>query len=250
MSAPRYTLSGDGPVLIQRGYDNNTSSLTVWADGVRLSIVSGGTYTLTDDAGNEIHSATPGGGEAAEVGIPDLTGYAFSTKLREKWDVSSTVRALPVFTRDVWLVRSILRPVATIDDLLRRHRDLRDLVEGGDDAINGYGIEAWRSINADLIKRGKRPNLIMESWALQSLHMYRWLALVFDDAATRFSGEDRYSKLAERYQGLADTEWATGLVFEYDSDEDGHGDGAAAGSNVLVLSAGPMGGPRRWAGWR
>lgn len=250
MSTVRYTLSGDGPVLIQRGYDSNTSSLTVWADGVRLSITSGGTYTLTDQNGTEVYTNSTSGGTAAEVSVPTLDAYAFTTKLRERWEIASPDGNLPPFTRDAWLVRSILRPVATIDDLLRRHRDLRDLVEGGDDAINGYGIEAWRSINADLIKRGKRPNLIMESWALQSLHMYRWLALVFDDAATRFSGEDRYAKLAERYQGLADTEWATGLVFEYDSDEDGHGDGAAAGSNVLVLSAGPMGGPRRWAGWR
>ncbi len=254
MSAHRYTLRVEGPLMIQRGA-YTTARCAIYDGAAPMTFSGGGTWELVDGGGTVVTSgsvSTDGNDTTATIAAADTSGQAYSTKWRLR--LSMMEQAIPeirvAFERDVWLVRSVLLPTVTVDDLVRRHRDLRDLVDGGDDAINGYGIEAWAGISADLIKRGKRPNLIMESWALRSLLMFRWLMLVFEDAASRFSGEDRYAKLVERYQALADEEWSKNIIFEYDSDEDGHGDGAAAGSNVLVLSAGPMGGPRRWAGWR
>lgn len=246
MSATRWTLRDNGPALIERGYDSNRSYLAVYKNGVQVAVTSG-TYTLTDAGGAELFTTSSLTADGLEIyaAVPSLDNVGFSARLRETWEVVINGGNAPTFRRDAWLVRSILRPVVTVDDLARRHSDIRSLVEGGDAAIESYIIEAWATINADLIKRGKRPNLIMESWALRSLHVYRALALFFADLATRFAGTDRYAALAELYEGKADDEWSKNIRFEYDSDEDGAADMKAAGSNVLVLTAGNMGGPRR-----
>lgn len=252
MAASRWTLRDAGPAMYERGVAG-TARLAIYKNQTGLAATSG-TYTLTDAGDNTILSvATSSDGAdttAAILSTDTTTAMSFSTRWRETWAVTVGGEA-KTFTRDAWLVRSALYPTATVDDLLRRHRGLTDLVDGGRSGIEDYGIEAWATINADLIKKGKRPNLIMESWALRSLHIFRWLALCYTDASTRFDGDDRYAQLAEHYSGLADEEWTKNMRFEYDVDEDGLADGKAAASNVLVLTAGNMTGPRlRMGGYR
>ena len=243
MSATRWTLRDAGPSLIERGIAG-TSRLLVFR-GTVATAASSGTYLLTDSGGTTIVTG------ATTVDDTETT-FALSsaatvnatlgTRYRETWTLTVSGEAVK-FKRDAWIVRSVLRPVVTIEDLVRRHRDLRDLVDGGDAVIEGFLIEAWATIEADLIKKGKRTNLIMESWALRSLHVYRTLHLVFVDALTRFAGGDRYEAHAQRYADLADEEWTRNLRFDYDANEDGLADTKAAGTNVLVLTAGNMDGP-------
>lgn len=249
MSAIRWTLRDAGPSQIERARAN-TARLRVYRDQVPVALA--GTYTLTDDAGNVIINAQTVSADGTDITYAiaagdTTTSMAFSTRWRETWVL--TIAAIPLqtvtFTRDAWLIRSALYPVVTVDDIITgRHRDLVDLVDGGASAIEGYVNEAWATINADLIKRGKRPSLIMESWALRSLHLYRALHLCFLDASTRYAGEDRFSKLADHYAELAETEWNKNLRFDYDANEDGIADTQTAGANVLVLTAGNMSGPR------
>jgi len=252
MTTHRYTLRADGPLMIERGA-YTVVALSIY-DGTALASFSSGTWSLVSESGAEVASgstSTDSGDVTVTIATADTSGGAYSTRWRLR--VSMVVTAIPAvyanFERDVWIVRSVLRPVVTVDDLVRRHRDLRDLVDGGDDAIAGYGIEAWASITADLITKGKRTNLIMESWALRKLHTLRWLALLFADAATRFAGEDRYAALATRYGDDAAAEWDKGLRFEYDTNQDGIADTATASTNVLSITSGRGGGPRVTRGW-
>lgn len=247
MGATRFTLRDASPVLIERGVAF-VSRLAVYANQVPTAYT--GTYTLTDAGGNVVVTGavssdgteTTYGGSAGDT----TDAMAYSTRWRESWALltAASPATTTTFTRDVWLVRSALQPTVTVDDLCRRHRDLRDLVDGGDAAIEGYIVEAWATIQGDLIKRGKRPSLIMESWALRTLHIYRALALLFVDASTRFAGTDRYADLAKDYEEKAGEEWNKGIRFEYDANEDGIADVKSAGSNVLVITAGNMSGPR------
>lgn len=243
MAAIAYTHRDDGPVLLVRG-QSIVSRLQVYANGVATAY-AGTTYTLTDASGNTVSTATATADgtatKAAPAGDP-TTGLAYSTRWRESWAIVTGSEAVTI-ERDAWLVRSILRPVVTVDDLCKRHRDLRDIVDGGDESIRGYVDEAWSTINADLIAKGRRPNLIMESWALRKLHIFRALHLLFTDAATRFAGTDRYADLATDYEDRAEEEWGKGIRFEYDADEDGVGDGPAASVAVVSLTAGNMWGP-------
>ena len=243
MSATRWTLRDAGPSLIERGIAG-TSRLLVFR-GTVATAASAGTYLLTDSGGTTIvtGATTVDDAETTFALTSAATlDQALGTRYRETWTLVISGEAVK-FKRDAWIVRSVLRPVVTIEDLVRRHRDLRDLVDGGDAAIEGFLVEAWSTIEADLIKKGKRPNLIMESWSLRSLHVYRALQLVFVDALTRFAGGDRYEAHAQRYADLADEEWTRNLRFDYDANEDGLADTKAAGTNVLVLTAGNMDGP-------
>lgn len=243
MSATRWTQRDAGPLLIERGIAG-TSRLLVFRNQVALA-ASSGTYTLTDSGGTIIATgATTADDTETTFALTSAAtlDQALGTRYRETWTLTVSGEAVK-FKRDAWIVRSVLRPVVTIEDLVRRHRDLRDLVDGGDAAIEGFLLEAWATIETDLIKKGKRPNLIMESWALRSLHGYRALHLVFVDALTRFAGGDRYEAHAQRYADLADEEWTRNLRFDYDANEDGLADTKAAGTNILVLTAGNMDGP-------
>lgn len=251
MSAARYTLRSTGPLPIERARAA-TLRLAVYRNQVAIAATSG-TFALVDAGGTAIVSgatSSDGTDTTYALGAGDTTtAMGFSARWRATWTlvVSGETK---VFTQDVWLVRSALYPTVTVDDLCRRHRDLRDLVDGGDAAIEGYILEAWATIEGDLTKKGKRLNLIMEAWALRQLLTYRTLAALFLDASTRFAGQDRYAELATQYEDKAVAEWATGIKFDYDADEDGLADTKATGSNVLVLTAGNMTGPRYRMGGR
>jgi hypothetical protein len=253
MSAARYALRSTGPLLIERGRAA-TLRLAVYRDQVATP-ASAGTFSLVDAGGNAIVSgatSSDGTDTTYALGAGDTTtAMGYSARWRATWSLTIGGEA-KVFTQDVWLVRSALYPTVTVDDLCRRHRDLRDIVDGGDTAIEGYILEAWASIEGDLTKKGKRLNLIMEAWALGQLLRFRSLAALFRDASTRFTGTDRYADLSTFYEDKAEEEWTKGIRFEYDADEDGIADTKSAGANVLILSAGPMTGPglRRAYGYR
>jgi len=248
MSAIRWTLRDAAPVQVERARAA-TLRLLAYKDQVATAATNG-TLTLKDAGGTTIvtgATATDGTDTTFALGAGDTTtAHGYSTRWRAVWalTIGGETRS---FEQDVWLVRSALYPVVTVADLTRRHRDITDLVLGGVSSIEGYLIEAWDSILGDLVKRGKRPSLIMESWALRSLLTYRALHLCFLDASTRFNGEDRFSVLSELYAAQADDEWNKGLRFAYDANEDGIAESSAAGSNVLVLTAGNMFGPAAYA---
>lgn len=252
MAASRWTLRDAGPAMYERGVAA-TARLAIYKNQTAIAATSG-TYTLLDAGGNTVLSVATSS-DGADTTAPPLsadttTAMAFSTRWRETWAVTVGGEA-KTFHRDAWLVRSVLYPTVTVDDLLRRHRDLLDLVDGGREGLEDLGREAWASIEGDLIKKGKRPNLIMEPWALGQLLRYRWLELWAVGASTRFDGDDRYTKLQEHYATLAETEWSSNIRFDYDADEDGIADTKAAASNVLFLTAGNMTGPRyRMGGYR
>lgn len=245
MAAVRWSLRDAGPLYIERGRAA-TLRLQAYRNQVATAATSG-TLTIVDAGGNTIVTgATSTDGTdttyALLAGDTDTT-MAYSARWRARWALTISGETKN-FEADVWLVRSVLYPVVTVDDLITgRHRDLADLVDGGVDSIEGYGIEAWKGIEADLIKRGKRLNLIMEPWALRNLHLYRWLELCFNDALTRFAGNDAYEAHRDRYAELATAEWDKGVKFDYDANEDGLADVKATGSNTLFLTAGNMTGP-------
>ena len=244
MSATRYTLRDASPSQIERAVAQ-TVRLLVYRN--QVPVAATGTYTLQDAGGVTIATGAVSSDGTdttrALLSTDTTTAMAYSTRWRETWALTVAGEAV-TFHRDAWLVRSALWPVVTVDDLTSgRHRDLAELVDGGVPSIEGYIIEAWSTIVGDLIKKGKRPSLIMESWALRQIHIYRSLQLCFLDASTRFSGEDRFTKLHEHYLTLADEEWTKGMKFQYDANEDGIADGQVAGSTALFLTAGRMTGP-------
>ena len=74
-------------------------------------------------------------------------------------------------------------------------------------------------LNRDLIKRGRRPELVLDSYALIDMHIFKTLELVFKDAST-YVGDGRYHELMSFYAAEYREEWTT-IQFRYDRGQDG-----------------------------
>lgn len=233
---PHYRL----PRMIQRGVPT-TLTLAVYADdGTTAQTATSGTVSVY--AGSKAIVA----GAAVTVGPPasyTLAGAATADEsLSEQWlEVWSLTIGGTAYTfqRPAYLVRRVLYPTLIDSDLVEYHSDLLSLLDPDDTNLQRYRDNAWHALQTQLIRQGRRPQLVMDAWQLRSLHAYRTLELFYRDAASSV-GEGRYIELAREYGELAAEEWAA-LSFRYDADEDGYVsdqlDQTAAGSGVLYLSA-------------
>ena len=215
MTVHRYQL----PRMIVRGVAQ-TLDADIYTDaGVQitptaatLSLYAGG-KTLLDGV-----SATAAAPSTYALLAATTAGEGYSTEYLEVWTL--TVAGSPVTVqRPAYLVRRELHPAITDTDLLSYHTDLADLRDPDSTTFETQRDEAWVWINRRLIERGRRPQLIIDAWALRDVHVYKSLGIIFRDAALAL-GDGRYQELAEYYRTLAD-ETLAGLSLQYDEDEDG-----------------------------
>ncbi len=211
------------PRMIQRAADT-TLDVTWFEDGAALvaPVVSAtftlkqGTRVLVDNVaattvGGPIYSATY-----------DLNGTVtqdlnFSDTMLEVWTLTSLAGVTVTARRSGHLVRTILYPMVTDSDLIARHARINDIKPPTVPNFSPYIDLAWEMINRDLLKKGRRPELVLDSYALIDMHVYKSLELIFRDATT-FVGDGRYSDLAERYAGAYFDEWEN-VQFRYDRNE-------------------------------
>ena len=152
---------------------------------------------------------------------------------------ADSAAAVESIHRPISLVRRILTPVITDTDLTNLHRDLNDLLCAGTTTWETERVAAWEQVERELLRRARRPQLIMDSWALLDVHRYLTLRNIFRDAVTSM-GDGRYRTLVDQYDALIKAEWEA-MQFRYDDDGDGLlDDGAQIGSKpVLYLSSAP-----------
>ena len=227
------------PRTIERGLDvtlmlDVTDELT---GAVQTSTAA--TFTL-QDGGETLLSAvaaTPGTTTSYPL-LPAVTASrGLSDQLLETWDL--TIAGVHyLFRRTAYLVRVAYRPTFTDDDLFARHSVLREFLST---TLTGYGAyreQARERIERDLIKRGKRPALIFDSWALHDAGVALSLAFIFDDDALSI-GDGRYKEKAAEYrqQYLDEME---GCRFRYDESESGTVDSrdSQPPSAPIILSGG------------
>lgn len=212
------------PEQIVRGADT-TLSLSVYRDGA-LSSVASATVSVYDEAGAAVVS-----GAAATVASDVMSytvtgattsGKSLSDDWRVEWSVTLTGGAVEVFKTDAHLVRTLLRPVITDDDLYRR---VTGLDASGSNALTSrsdYQVfldESWVELLGRLIEKGNRPALVGSPSALRAPHLYLTLALVFEDMAAR--NPDAYSERAAMYRRQYEGALQR-LTFRYPEDEFGN----------------------------
>ena len=234
------------PEQIVRGADTSLS-LTVYRDGALVSVASA-TVSVYDSGGTAVVNAA-----AATVASDVMsytvtgattTGKPLSDGWRVEWSVTLTAGGVEVFRTDAYLVRTVLRPVITDEDLYRRvsgldASDSNALTSRAD--YQAFLDEAWVEINQRLIEAGNRPALIGSPSALRGCHLYLTLALVFEDMAAR--NPEAFSERAAMYRRQYEGAWQR-VTFTYPEDENGvipdRGRGSSRGPMFLCAVG------RRW----
>ena len=214
------------PTFLERA---KTAVLTmpVYAGGSTPTAPSAGTFTLYD--GSKVVVATGAvtvtGNVAtytvAAASIPSTT--SLSDAWQEEWvltvdGVTETIR------RDCYLCLRSLYNVVNEAMLLRRVTDLNNLKPASITNFQGYMDEAWASVQGRLLQDGRRPYLIMNSWALKDTTLETTLAFVFADLDT-YMGDGRYQAKAAEHREAADRAF-TMLRLEYDESQSNQRAGA------------------------
>lgn len=211
------------PRMIVRG-EAVTLSLNVFVDDSSTKdTLASATLTLKQGSTTIIdaQTATVGGSVSASYGLTagDTSSLSLSDNLLELWTVTTSGGDTVTIRRSGHLVRHALFPLVKDTDLVARHNQLDDIRPSGLSNWLEYIKTAWEILNRDLIKRGKRPELVLDSYAIFDLHVYMTLNLIFRDMTT-FVGDGRYHEMAESYSEAYKVEFET-VQFHYDSDLDG-----------------------------
>jgi hypothetical protein len=152
------------------------------------------------------------------------------------------------FRRPGFLVRHAYYPTITDTDLTDRDSDLLSLLATGDTTLQKYREAARQRIERDLLRKGRRPWLIFDSYDLADAHIALALSYTYRDQANKI-GDGRYREEAERR--LKEYDAAMGAaIFRYDDNESGNIDETTptTANGPTILTAGPRSGRRlgRW----
>jgi len=218
------------PSMIVRGIDQKLG--VAWMlEETRVEPIAG-TFTLKQGSNVLIDavpcttlgdSATPTSA-TYDLIAADTAGHSLGSDYLEIWvltpDPAISHPAGPVveFRRSATLVLSALWPMVSDVDLVARHSRLDDLLPPGETNWARYRELAWEILNRDLIKKGRRPELVLDSYALIDAHIFKTLQLIFRDLST-LVGDGRYTEFAILYGEAYTAEWEV-MQFRYDRDED------------------------------
>ena len=227
------------PDEIERGVDS-VISLAVYEDSTGAEqTASAGTVSLY--AGSRLVvdavSVTAGAPSTYTVPAASTSGEALSGEWLEVWSltISGTVHT---FQRPAYLVRRPYRHTVTQADLTQLHPDLAARETAGTVDLDGYIQAADTIVRRDLIKRGNRPELVVDAWALADAHRYKALEMLFRDDGHSV-GDGRYQDLSAEYAEKYREEWSS-ISFVYDADADGTIDSEGerrSGLPVVFLTA-------------
>jgi hypothetical protein len=152
----------------------------------------------------------------------DTSGESLGSDYLELWTLTGTTHGFGTetvtFRRSATLVLSGLWPMVSDVDLVARHSRLDDLLPPAETNWARYRELAWEILNRDLIKKGRRPSLILDSYALIDAHVFKTLELIFRDLST-LVGDGRYTEFAILYGEAYTAEWEV-IQFRYDRNED------------------------------
>ena len=213
------------PRMIRRGED--TTLDVTWFEGNAAVVLPVASATFTLKQGSRVLvdnvPATTFGGPIYSATF-DLNGtvtqdLSFSDTMLEIWTLTNIAGDVVTARRAGHLVRNILYPMVTDSDLIARHARIDDIRPPTMPDFSTYIQTAWEMLNRDLIKRGRRPELVLDSYALIDMHIFKTLELVFKDATT-YVGDGRYHELMTFYAASYREEWDI-VQFHYDRGQDG-----------------------------
>jgi hypothetical protein len=207
--------------------DDNVLTCPIYRTGVLVAPASA-TVSVFDASNTAIvdsESATITGSVATyEVAGAVTASLSRSMGWRVEWVITLDDGTVLRPRNDAALVRSLLQPVVTDSDLVRRVPALDPTSPrriAGPDGYQPFLDEAWVEIVQRLISQGSFPHRVLNPSALRPVHMYLTLSLIFEDAANRLQAafQERADYYREQYRAAFDA-----LTLVYDTDDDGAAD--------------------------
>lgn len=226
------------PDEIQRGVDTtltlviteDTTGATVTPTSGTVDVYAGSQQIITGAA------VSAGASSTYTVAAASTDGRSLSSDYLVVWSmvVSGVTHQ---FQRAAYLVRRPYRHVVVQSDLTELHPDLASRETAATVDLDAYIRAADVMVRRELIKRGNRPDLVLDPWALADAHRYKALELIYRDDAHAV-GDGRHAELAAHYAEAWDREWST-VVLTYDHDEDGtvDTDERRSGAPVILLTS-------------
>lgn len=227
MSIPNLTARFRLPDLIEKGLGGTVFCPVYW-DG-RLVAPDSGTWTFYDCNGDVIASgaATIVDSIATATITPaNMSTTPLQERARIEWSLDFTQDGTPatytrVFRNEASVVRVLLHPVITDNDLFRIHPDLSTYLRGGVCSYQDQIDEAWDEIRLRLYEQGNRSHLIATPTSFRSVHRDLSLAIIFEGFDQFGAADNDYRELADRYRDRFERGWDR-LTFSYEAcDQDG-----------------------------
>jgi len=147
------------------------------------------------------------------------------------------------FRRSGHLVRHAFYPTITDTDLTDRDSDLLNIVPASVTDLSKWREGARKRIERDLLRKGRRPWLIFDSYELSDAHIALSLHLFYRDQHIAI-GDGRYKEAAAEYLGEYNEAMAS-IAFRYDTNETGDIDEEerTSATSILRLTSSPR---SRW----
>ena len=227
---PRIVERGVATALTLDVYSAASVQQTCTAASVTVTL---GSTVLVDSA-----SATTLGPPASYT-LPAATteDEGLSDQYLEVWTVTIS-GAQHRFRRSGHLVRHAFHPTIIDSDLTDHDSDLLNITASGTSNLSQYRETARKRIERDLLRKGRRPWLIFDTYELVDSHISLALHLFYKDQHIAI-GDGRYKEAADQY--LADyTRFFSQINFRYDTDESGtvSEEQRVAGASVIRLHSG------------
>lgn len=207
------------PLAIVRGVDQDLSIALEAVDG-QQAIITEATLTIKDGSRVLVE-------DSATVVADGVASYSLDADTSSGWSLTDALLLLWTVTVDgqVYKYRQAAdvvlydyTPTITVTDALKLAPSLGALVDGGSyEALANLLDQTSGEIQRKLRSKGRRPNLIVDSWALADIHMSLFLWRGFVLVANSL-GDDRYRQAAEDYRQEYESYWAS-TQFRYDETE-------------------------------
>lgn len=195
-------------------------TMPVYSGGSTPTEPSAGTFTLYDGSKAVITT----GAVTITAGVATYTvtagvlpsTIALSDAWQEEWALTVD-GVVETIRRDCYLCLRSLYNVVNEAMLLRRVTDLYNLKPASMVNFQGFIDEAWSAVQGRLLQDGRRPFLVMNSWALKDTTLETTLAFIFDDLDT-YMGDGRYQAKSTEHREAAERAFTT-LRLEYDESQ-------------------------------
>lgn len=232
------TIRQTSPELIPRDL-TWTLSMQVYEDEV-LVTPTVGAWVLRDHSGHVVLEKTPTLGETSTVALlaTDLEEQPYDIGYTEEWTFTVDGVELPPIRREACIVRSVLYPTVTSEDLYAALKVLYEQLPSSLASYQDYIDEAWRQILSRLTAQESFPQYVISAWSLRTLHIYWALSLISNDFAQEEAGDGKWTKATDRYEDKVKEEWAS-LQFRVDRNEDGGSDELKEGAVPVIYTTGP-----------
>ena len=239
------------PRIVERGVEQDITLDVYSSASVQQTATAGsltiklGSVVLVD---SRDLSASLGPPASTTLSSALTASASLSDAWLELWSLTIGGQAY-TFRRAGFLVRHAFYPTINDDDLTDRDGDLLNLVAGLETSLEKYRETARKKIERDLLRKGRRPWLIFDSYELSDAHIHLSLHYFYREQHTQ-ANDSRYADAAQYHWDRYVAEFDA-IAFRYDDDESGDigssEETPSTAAGPVVLTAAPRGARRlRW----